>query len=79
MLVILPAINPPGFSMSASKTHTPRAMMFLSNSMLLGSSNDTSWLSKQNHEIVIMLRHSTVNDWFHQIIYPCEYLKKTAY
>ena len=73
MLVKLPVINPPGFSMSASKDNTPRTMMFLSNSMLLGSSNDTSWLSKQNHEIVIMLRHSTVNDWFHQYLQTCDY------
>ena len=67
MLVPLAAVNPPGFSMSASTDNTP-SKMFLSNSMLLGPSNDTSWLSKQNHEVVIILRHSTVNDWSHQIL-----------
>ena len=72
MQLELAAINPPEFSMSASKACTG-SMMFLSNSMLLGSSNDTSWLPKQNHEIVIMLRHSTV-----KILQTCDYLKKKA-
>ena len=61
MLVSLPATNPPGFSMSASIENT-YPVTSVSNSVHLGWPKDTSWLLKENYEIIFL--NSTVTDWF---------------